>query len=36
MKRRDRIDIKTPRDHIYYMEICKSIKKKSKISGSTT
>ena len=36
-KRREIIENKTPRDHIEYVEICKTIKRKrGKISGSTT
>ena len=34
-KRREMIENKTPRDHIEYVEICKSIKKRGKLSGST-
>ena len=29
-KRREMIEIKTPRDHIEYVEICKTIKKKAR------
>ena len=36
-KRREMIENKTPRDHIEYVEIYKTIEKKlGKISGSTT
>ena len=36
-KRREMVENKTPRDHIEYVDICKTIKKKvKKISGSTT
>ena len=36
-KHREMIENKTPRDHIEYVEICKTIKRKrGKISGSTT
>ena len=36
-KRREMIENETPRDHIEYVEICKTIKRKlGKISGSTT
>ena len=34
-KRREMIESKTPRDHIEYVEICKTIKNLGKISGST-
>ena len=36
-KRREMTENKTPRDHVEYVEICKTIQiKRGKISGSTT